>query len=290
MTIFTTAKPTFAANFEPMDLSRIPKLKHLNSGHFFLIAGPCVVESEALCFEVAEQVNAICDRLEIPYIFKASYRKANRSRLDSFAGLGDEAGLEILQKVGTQLNLPTITDIHADEEAALAAKYVDVLQIPAFLCRQTSLLVAAAETGKVVNIKKGQFLSPESMQFAMDKVVQSGNDQVMLTERGSMFGYQDLVIDYRGIPAMQSLGATVVLDCTHSLQQPNQSSGVTGGRPALIETVAKAGIAVGVDGLFVETHPRPAEAKSDGANMLPLDRLEGLLERLLRINEAVRVK
>lgn len=271
-----------------MDLSRVPKLSHLDSGAFFLIAGPCVVEGESLCFEIAEQVSEICDRLRIPYIFKASYRKANRSRADSFTGIGDEEGLQIIQKVGAQLGLPTTTDIHADEEAALAAKYVDILQIPAFLSRQTSLLVAAAQTGKVVNIKKGQFLSPEAMQFARDKVVAAGNDQVWLTERGVMFGYQDLIVDFRGIPVMQSFGAPVVLDCTHSLQQPNQSSGVTGGRPALIETIAKAGVAVGVDGLFIETHPRPSEAKSDGANMLPLDKLEGLLSRLMKVREAIR--
>lgn len=271
-----------------MNLHQIPKLKYTDSDNFFLIAGPCVVESEALCLEVAEQINAICDRLHIPYIFKASYRKANRSRLDSFTGIGDEQGLQIVGKVGKTFDLPTTTDIHADEEAAMAAEYVDVLQIPAFLCRQTSLLVAAADTGKVVNVKKGQFVSPESMKFAMDKVIQSGNQKVILTERGTTFGYQDLVVDFRGIPTMQALGAPVVLDCTHSLQQPNQTSGVTGGRPALIETIAKAGIAVGVDGLFIETHPRPAEALSDGANMLPLNKLEGVLERLLLLRQAIR--
>lgn len=271
-----------------MNLTQIPNLKHTDSNNFFLIAGPCVVESKTLCLEIAERVHAICDRLEIPYIFKASYRKANRSRLDSFTGIGDEAGLEILAKVGKHFDLPTTTDIHTDEEAALAAKYVDVLQIPAFLCRQTSLLVAAADTGKVVNVKKGQFLSPEAMKFAMDKIIQSGNDKVILTERGTTFGYQDLVVDFRGIPTMQALGAPVVLDCTHSLQQPNQSSGVTGGRPALIGTMASAGVAAGVDGLFIETHPRPTEAKSDGANMLPLEKLEGLLEKLIRIREVIK--
>lgn len=271
-----------------MQLNQIPKLRYTATNHFFLIAGPCVVESEALCMEVAEKVNAICDRLKIPYIFKASYRKANRSRLDSFTGIGDEKGLQILSKVGAAFDLPTTTDIHTDGEAAMAAPYVDVLQIPAFLCRQTSLLVAAADTGKVVNVKKGQFVSPESMQFAMDKVVQSGNKKVILTERGTTFGYQDLVVDFRGIPTMQALGAPVVLDCTHSLQQPNQSSGVTGGRPALIETIAKAGVAVGVDGLFIETHPRPHEALSDGANMLSLEKLEGVLERLLLIRQAIQ--
>lgn len=238
--------------------------------------------------EIGEQVSAICDRLSIPFIFKGSYRKANRSRVDSFSGIGDEKALKILRKVGSTFGVPVTTDIHADEEAALAAEYVDVLQIPAFLCRQTSLLQAAAATGKVVNIKKGQFLSPEAMRFAVDKVVDSGNPQVVLTERGTTFGYQDLVVDFRGIPLMREYGMPVVMDCTHSLQQPNQSSGVTGGRPALIETIAKAAIAVGADGLFMETHPRPQESKSDAANMLPLQLLEPLLERLLRIHQAVR--
>lgn len=270
-----------------MQLGQIPRLKNLDSGNFFLIAGPCAIEGEEMAFEIADYVHGLCSRLQIPYIFKGSYRKANRSRLDSFSGIGDEKALRILKAIGDQYEIPVTTDIHTDEEAALAAEYADILQIPAFLCRQTSLLVAAADTGKVVNIKKGQFVSPEAMSFAMDKVKESGNDQVILTERGTTFGYQDLVIDYRGIPAMQSLGATVVLDCTHSLQQPNQSSGVTGGRPALIGAVARAGIAVGADGLFIETHPRPAEARSDGANMLPMDQLEALLERLVLIREAV---
>lgn len=269
-------------------LATIPNLRHLDQNNFFLIAGPCAIEGEAVAFEIAERVYAICERLQIPLIFKGSYRKANRSRLDSFTGIGDEKALSILQKIGQQFQIPTTTDIHTDEEAAIAAKYVDVLQIPAFLCRQTNLLVAAAKTGKVVNIKKGQFLSAEAMQFAMQKVLDSGNDKVLLTERGTTFGYQDLVVDFRGIPSMQALGAKVVLDCTHSLQQPNQASGVTGGKPALIETIARAGVAVGVDGLFMETHPRPSEAKSDGANMLPLDLLEPLLERLLRIRKAVK--
>lgn len=268
-------------------LQQIPKLKHTDSPQFFLIAGPCAIEGEAMAFEIAEQVKAVCDRLKIPYIFKGSYRKANRSRLDSFTGIGDEKALKILAKVGDHFDLPVTTDIHADEEAAIAAQYVDVLQIPAFLCRQTSLLVAAAKTGKVVNVKKGQFMSAESMKHAVTKIRESGNDQVMLTERGNTFGYQDLVVDFRGIPVMQQFDTPVILDCTHSLQQPNQSSGVTGGRPALIETIARAGIAVGVDGLFIETHPRPVEAKSDGANMLPLDRLEPLLERLVRIKKAL---
>lgn len=269
-----------------MDLQQIPKLRSLDSGQFFLIAGPCAIEGETMALEIAEHVSSICHKLNIPYIFKGSYRKANRSRIDSFTGIGDEKALKILEKVGREFDLPTTTDIHSEPEAALAASYVDVLQIPAFLCRQTSLLTAAAETGKVVNVKKGQFVSAEAMQFAMEKVTEAGNEKVILTERGTTFGYQDLVIDYRGIPVMQAFGATVVLDCTHSLQQPNQSSGVTGGRPALIGTVAKAGIAAGVDGLFIETHPRPSEAKSDGANMLPLDQLEGLLEKLVRIRQA----
>jgi 2-dehydro-3-deoxyphosphooctonate aldolase (KDO 8-P synthase) len=266
----------------------IPHLKNTDSGNFFLIAGPCAIEGEQMAFDIAGQVNEMCRRLRIPYIFKGSYRKANRSKRDSFTGIGDEKALDILKAVGKHYDIPTTTDIHSDPEAALAAQYVDVLQIPAFLCRQTSLLVAAAQTGKVVNIKKGQFVSPESMRFAMEKVQDEGNPNVILTDRGTTFGYQDLVVDFRGIPAMQSFGATVVLDCTHSLQQPNQSSGVTGGRPALIETIARAGIAVGADGLFIETHPNPSEARSDGANMLPLDKLEALLERLVRIREAIR--
>ena len=271
-----------------MELAHIPRLRHTDSGRFFLIAGPCAIENEAATLEIAEHVSRLCDRLRIPYIFKGSYRKANRSRLDSFTGIGDEKALRILRRIGQEFDLPTTTDIHADEEAALAAEYVDVLQIPAFLCRQTSLLVAAADTGKVVNVKKGQFLSPEAMRFAQDKILESGNDRVILTERGTTFGYQDLVVDFRGIPTMQAFGATVVLDCTHSLQQPNQAGGVTGGRPALIGKLAAAGIAVGVDGLFMETHPRPGEARSDAANMLPMERLEPLLERLVRLHDATR--
>jgi 2-dehydro-3-deoxyphosphooctonate aldolase (KDO 8-P synthase) len=266
----------------------LTNLKHTGSGNFFLIAGPCAIEGEQMAFDIAGKVNEICSRLQIPYIFKGSYRKANRSKKSSFTGIGDEKALDILKRVGARYDIPTTTDIHTDDEAALAAAYVDVLQIPAFLCRQSSLLSAAAQTGKVVNIKKGQFLSPEAMQFAAEKVREEGNPNVMLTERGAMFGYQDLIVDYRGIPVMQSFGAPVVLDCTHSLQQPNQSSGVTGGRPALIGVVARAGVAVGVDGLFIETHPVPAEAKSDGANMLPLDQLESLLEQLVRIRAAIR--
>ncbi|MBC8464081.1 MAG: 3-deoxy-8-phosphooctulonate synthase [Bacteroidetes bacterium] len=267
-------------------LKHIPNIQHTNSDNFFLLAGPCAIEGEAMAMEIAQHIQEICNRLEIPFIFKSSYRKANRSRLDSFTGIGDEKALAILQKIGTTLNLPTVTDIHSAEEAVLAARYVDVLQIPAFLCRQTDLLVAAAKTDKVINIKKGQFLSAEAMQFAVQKVNDSGNDKVLLTDRGTMFGYQDMVVDMRGIPTMQQY-APVILDITHSLQQPNQSSGVTGGKPQLIETIAKAGIAAGADGIFLETHPTPSKAKSDGANMLPLDQLEGLLEKLVRIRKAL---
>jgi 2-dehydro-3-deoxyphosphooctonate aldolase (KDO 8-P synthase) len=267
-------------------ISQLPNIKHTESGNFFLIAGPCVVEGEDLVFEVAEKVKAIADRLEIPYIFKASYRKANRSRGDSFAGIGDEKALEMIQKVGKTLGLPTTTDFHSAEEAGLAAQYVDVLQVPAFLCRQTDILLAAADTGKVVNVKKGQFLSAESMVHAVNKIKEAGNDQVWLTERGNTFGYQDLVVDFRGIPTMRQYAPTI-MDCTHSLQQPNQSSGVTGGRPELIETIAKAAIAVGADGLFIETHPNPKVALSDGANMLRLELLEELLEKLIKVRKAI---
>lgn len=267
---------------------QLKKLKNTESGQFFLIAGPCSIEGEDMAMRIAERVVEITERLKIPYIFKGSYRKANRSRLDSFTGIGDEKALKILRKVGETFDLPVTTDVHSDEEAAMAAEYVDILQIPAFMCRQTSLLVAAAKTGKVVNIKKGQFLSPEAMQFAVDKVQQSGNENIMLTERGTTFGYTDLVIDYRGLPTMQEMGVPVILDCTHSLQQPNQNSGVTGGRPKMIETVVRAGIAVGVDGLFIETHPNPAVAKSDGANMLALDGLEALLEKAARLREVIK--
>lgn len=262
--------------------------KLTNSDNFFLLAGPCVIEGEDMALRIAEKITEITTWLQIPYVFKGSYRKANRSRLDSFTGIGDEKALKILRKVGETFGVPTVTDIHETHEAAMAAEYVDVLQIPAFLCRQTDLLVAAARTGKIVNIKKGQFLSPGAMQFAAQKVVDAGNRQVMLTERGTTFGYTDLVVDYRGIPQMQAFGFPVVMDVTHSLQQPNQTSGVTGGMPALIETIAKAAIAVGADGLFIETHPEPAVAKSDGANMLQLDLLEGLLTRLVRIREAIK--
>lgn len=266
----------------------IEQLKNNPSGNFFLLAGPCVIEGEEMAMRIAEHIVKITERLHIPYVFKGSYRKANRSRLDSFTGIGDEKALQILDKVRKTFGVPTVTDIHTADEAAMAAAYVDVLQIPAFLCRQTDLLVAAAKTGKTVNIKKGQFLSPAAMQFAAQKVVEAGNPNVMLTERGTTFGYQDLVIDYRGIPQMQQFGFPVILDVTHSLQQPNQTSGVTGGMPQLIETIAKAGVAVGADGLFIETHENPSVAKSDGANMLKLDLLEGLLEKLVRIREAVR--
>jgi 2-dehydro-3-deoxyphosphooctonate aldolase (KDO 8-P synthase) len=258
-----------------------------DADNFFLIAGPCVVESEALITEIAQKVQAICRRQGIPYIFKASYKKANRTSASSFTGHGDSFGLDLIQKTGTRFGLPTTTDIHSEAEATLAAQYVDVLQIPAFLCRQTSLLVAAAETGKIVNIKKGQFVSGPSMQFAVDKVRKAGNDKMMLTERGTTFGYQDLVVDYRNIPWMQSTGAPVIMDCTHSLQQPNQTSGVTGGNPQLIGTVAKAAIATGADGLFIETHPDPSCALSDGANMLRLDLLEDLLVQLVKLRKAV---
>ena len=257
------------------------------SNNFFLLAGPCVIENDEMPFQIAETIIPIAKKLDIPFIFKASYRKANRSRLDSFTGIGDIKGLEILRKIGKTNNIPTVTDIHSAEEASIAAEYVDIIQIPAFLCRQTDILVAAAKTGKVVNIKKGQFLSADSMKFAVDKVRECNNENVWLTERGNTFGYQDLVVDYRGIPVMQSFNVPVILDITHSLQQPNQLNGVTGGKPELIETIAKAGIAVGVDGIFVETHPSPSKAKSDGANMLQLDLLEDLLTKLVEIRKAV---
>jgi len=268
-------------------IQQIEGIRHTGSDHFFLLAGPCVVESEEIVMHVAETVRDITDRLKIPYVFKASYRKANRSRLDSFTGVGDEKALKLLRKVKETFNLPVVTDIHTIEEAAMAAEYVDILQIPAFLCRQTDLLVAAAQTGRFVNIKKGQFLSPEAMQFAITKVVESGNEKVMITERGTTFGYQDLIDDYRGIPVMKSFGKPVVLDITHSLQQPNQSGGITGGKPELIETIARAGIVNGVDGIFIETHPDPSSALSDGANMLHLKKLESLLSNLIKIREVI---
>lgn len=271
-----------------MMLNNLPKLQHTDSGNFFLLAGPCAIEGEEMAMNIAEKIVKITDKLNIPYVFKGSYRKANRSRIDSFCGIGDEKALKILQKVSREFGIPVVTDIHDASEAAMAAEYVDVLQIPAFLCRQTDILIAAAKTGKHVNIKKGQFLSPEAMTFAVNKVRDSGNNNIFLTDRGSMFGYYDMIVDYRGIPTMQEFNVPVVLDITHSLQQPNQASGVTGGKPALIETIAKAGIAVGADGIFVETHHDPSIAKSDGANMLRLDLLEGLLTKLVRIREAIR--
>jgi 2-dehydro-3-deoxyphosphooctonate aldolase (KDO 8-P synthase) len=258
-----------------------------HADNFFLIAGPCIVESEDLVMEIAETVSGICKKLQIPYVFKASYRKANRTSASSFTGLGDNIGLDLIKKVGDKYQLPTTSDVHAHDECAEAAKYIDILQIPAFLCRQTDLLVAAAHTGKIVNVKKGQFLSGPSMKFAVEKIAQAGNLNIMLTERGTTFGYQDLVVDYRNIPWMKALGTPVIMDCTHSLQQPNQTTGVTGGNPQLIGTIAKAAIATGADGLFIETHPNPAVAKSDGANMLPLHLLEELLYKLVELRYAV---
>lgn len=268
-------------------LNNIPRIKHLESGNFFLMAGPCAIEGEEIALRIAERIVKISDKLQIPLIFKGSYRKANRSRLDSFTGIGDEKALKVLAKVNREFDVPTVTDIHESHEAAMAAEYVDVLQIPAFLCRQTDLLVAAAKTGKTINVKKGQFLSAGSMKFAVEKIQESGNPNVILTDRGNTFGYQDMIVDFRGIPEMRSFGVPIVMDCTHSLQQPNQASGVTGGKPALIETIAKAAIAVGSDGLFIETHPDPANAKSDGANMLHLDLLEDLMIKLIRVRQAI---
>lgn len=269
-----------------MELSRIPQLRHATGENFFLLSGPCAIEGEDMALRIAETIVGITEKLQIPYIFKGSFKKANRSRVDSFTGIGDEKALKILRKVSETFHVPTVTDIHEVSDASMAAEYVDVLQIPAFLVRQTDLVVAAAETGKVVNLKKGQFMSPESMKHAVAKVTDSGNEQVVITDRGTMFGYQDLIVDFRGIPTMRQY-APVVLDVTHSLQQPNQASGVTGGRPGLIDTIARAGMAAGVDGIFIETHFDPANAKSDGANMLPLDQLEGLLTRLCAIREVV---
>ncbi|MCI5561420.1 MAG: 3-deoxy-8-phosphooctulonate synthase [Phocaeicola sp.] len=256
--------------------------------NFFLLAGPCVIEGEEMAMRIAEHMVQLTNKMEIPYVFKGSYRKANRSRIDSFTGIGDEKALRILEKVRNTFDIPVVTDIHSPEEAMMAAAYVDILQIPAFLCRQTDLLVAAAKTGKIVNVKKGQFLSADAMQFVAQKIVDTGNTQVMLTERGTTFGYQDLIVDYRGIPTMQRTGFPVILDVTHSLQQPNQTTGVTGGVPEQIETIAKAGIAVGADGLFMETHENPSIAKSDGANMLQLNLMEGLLRKLIRVREAIQ--
>jgi 2-dehydro-3-deoxyphosphooctonate aldolase (KDO 8-P synthase) len=270
-----------------MQLNSIPKIKHTDAGNFFLLAGPCAIEGEDMALRIAEKVVKITDKLEIPYVFKGSFKKANRSRIDSFTGIGDENALEILKKVSETFDVPTITDIHEVSDAAKAAAYVDVLQIPAFLVRQTDLVVAAAKTGKVVNLKKGQFMSPESMQHAVRKVHDSGNENAWITDRGTMFGYQDMIVDFRGIPTMKQFAPTV-LDVTHSLQQPNQSSGVTGGRPEMIETIARAGVVNNVDGLFIETHFDPAHAKSDGANMLHLDHLENLLSNLVKIRKTIQ--
>jgi len=271
----------------PNFLQDLFKNQQYNPESFFLIAGPCVVESEEIVMEIADTVSAHCKRLGIPYVFKASYRKANRTSASSFTGLGDETGLSLIKKVGETYQLPTTSDIHAHEEAAMAAPFIDILQIPAFLCRQTDLLEAAAQTQKMVNVKKGQFLSGASMKFAVEKIQRAGNQQIMLTERGNTFGYQDLVVDYRNIPVMQSHGVPVIMDCTHSLQQPNQTSGVTGGNPEMIGTIAKAAIATGANGLFIETHPNPSIAKSDGANMLALNLLPSLLEQLVKLREVV---
>lgn len=268
-------------------LDTLFKGQSYDKDNFFLLAGPCVVESEALIMEVADKVSGICRNLGIPYVFKSSYRKANRTSAASFTGLGDETALKMLRDTGRKYGVPVVTDIHSAPEAAMAAGYVDILQIPAFLCRQTDLLVAAGMTGKVVNVKKGQFVSGEAMGFAVDKIRKAGNDKVMLTERGTTFGYHDLVVDYRNIPAMQAHGVPVVMDVTHALQQPNQSSGVTGGNPRLIGTIARAAIAAGAEGIFIETHPEPSKALSDGANMLQLDLLEDLLVKLIKIRKAV---
>ncbi len=269
-----------------MDLNAIPKIKHADSDQFFLLAGPCAIEGEEMALRIAEQVVSITDKLNIPYVFKGSFKKANRSRVDSFTGIGDEKALKILRKVSETFDVPTVTDIHTNEDAAFAAEFVDVLQIPAFLVRQTDLVVAAAKTGKVVNLKKGQFMSPAAMKHAVQKVKDAGNKKAWITDRGTMFGYQDMVVDFRGIPEMKAFAPTV-LDVTHSLQQPNQTSGVTGGRPNMIETIARAGIATGVDGLFIETHFDPANAKSDGANMLDLQHLEALLTNLAAIRKTI---
>lgn len=269
-----------------MNLDLVPNIKHTKSSNFFLLAGPCAIEGEEMALRIAEHILKVTDKLEIPFIFKGSFKKANRSRIDSFTGIGDEKALKILKKVSDTFNIPTVTDIHEISDAAMAAEYVDVLQIPAFLVRQTDLVVAAAKTGKVINLKKGQFMSPGAMKHAVQKVLDCGNEKVWITDRGTMFGYQDMIVDFRGIPEMQQFAPTI-LDITHSLQQPNQSSGVTGGKPELIETIARAGIAVGVDGLFLETHFDPANAKSDGANMLDIKYLENLLTRLVAIRKTI---
>ena len=269
-----------------MNLEQIRNIKHLNSGNFFLLAGPCAIEGEEMALRIADKLVQISDKLSIPFVFKGSYKKANRSRIDSFSGIGDEKALKILEKVSQTFDIPTVTDIHTNEDADMAAQYVDILQIPAFLVRQTDLVVAAAKTGRIVNLKKGQFMSPESMKHAVQKVLDCQNNKVMITDRGTMFGYQDMIVDFRGIPTMQQY-ATTVLDVTHSLQQPNQTAGVTGGRPDMIETIAKAGISVGVDGIFIETHFDPANAKSDGANMLHLDYFENLMTKLVAIKQTI---
>lgn len=269
-----------------MNINSIPQIKNTDSGNFFVLAGPCAIEGEEMAMKIAEKLVVITDKLQIPYVFKGSFKKANRSRIDSFSGIGDEKALKILRKVSETFHIPTITDIHTNEDADKAAQYVDVLQIPAFLVRQTDLVVAAANTGKTVNLKKGQFMSPESMKHAVQKVLDCNNQNVMVTDRGTMFGYQDMIVDFRGIPTMQHY-ATTVLDVTHSLQQPNQTTGVTGGRPDMIETISKAGIVVGVDGIFIETHFDPANAKSDGANMLHLDYFEDLMTRLVAIRKTI---
>ena len=269
-----------------MNIQSIPQIKNTESGNFFVLAGPCAIEGEEMAMKIAEKLVLITDKLEIPFVFKGSFKKANRSRIDSFSGIGDEKALKILRKVSETFHIPTVTDIHTNEDADKAAQYVDILQIPAFLVRQTDLLVAAAKTGKVVNLKKGQFMSPESMKHAVQKVLDCNNDTIMVTDRGSMFGYQDMIVDFRGIPTMQQY-ATTFLDVTHSLQQPNQIAGVTGGRPDMIETIAKAGIAVGVDGIFIETHFDPANAKSDGANMLHLDYFENIMSHLVAIRKTI---
>lgn len=269
-----------------MNISNIPQIKHADSGNFFVLAGPCAIEGEEMALKIAERLVTITNELKIPYVFKGSFKKANRSRIDSFSGIGDEKALKILRKVSETFKVPTVTDIHTNEDASKAAEYVDVLQIPAFLVRQTDLVVAAANTGKTVNLKKGQFMSPESMKHAVQKVLDCSNQNVMVTDRGTMFGYQDMIVDFRGIPTMKNF-ATTVLDVTHSLQQPNQTTGVTGGRPDMIETIAKAGIAVGVDGIFIETHFDPENAKSDGANMLHLDYFEDLMKKLVAIRNTI---
>ena len=268
-------------------LKNINKLKHINSENFFLIAGPCVIEGDKMAYEIAYEILNICNKLEIPFIFKGSYRKANRSKLDSFTGIGDIKALNIIKNIGEKYDIPTLTDIHSSEEASIAGQYVDILQIPAFLCRQTDLLISAANTGKIVNIKKGQFISPENMKFVVEKVTNSGNNKIMLTERGTMFGYNDLVVDFKSIPIMKEFGCPIIMDVTHSLQQPNQKNGITGGKPEMIETIAKAAIVTGVDGIFLETHFNPSHAKSDGANMLELNKLEDLLSKLVRIKQSI---